>query len=123
MIPEWVKKYKTQGTTVKKIGKNYYLYYATSKRVAGRACPVSVQTYIGKITENGVVSERVSIKVGQTQACQLSALVPGLPDDMGKLIVLKVKGDWLYTKMGADMAERLKEKGIYDNGKVVFQHI
>lgn len=123
MLPEWVQQYKTQGTTVKKIGNNYYLYYATSKRVPGKAYPVSVQTYIGKITENGVVSERVSINVGQTQACLLSELVPGLLDDLGKLIVLKVKEDWLYTKMEYGMAGKLKEKGIYGNGKVIFQRI
>lgn len=123
MLPEWVERYKMQGTTVKKIGNNYYLYYATSKRVPGKPHPISVQTYIGKITENGVLSERVSLKVAQTQACLLSELIPGLPDDIGKLIVLKVKGEWLYTKMGASMAGRLKERGIYDDGKVVFQHI
>lgn len=47
------------------------LYYATSKRAAGKIYPVSIQPYIGKTTENGVVSERVSINVGQTQACKL----------------------------------------------------
>lgn len=123
MLPEWVQQYKTQRTTVKKIGKNYYLYYATSKRVPDKSYPVSVQSYIGKITENGVVSERVSINVGQTQACLLSELVPGLPDDLGKLIVLKVRGDWLYTKTGHGMVGRLKERGIYEDGKVVFQHV
>lgn len=123
VLPEWVQQYKTPGTTVKKIGNNYYLYYATSRRVPGKAYPVSVQAYIGKITENGVVSDRVSINVGQTQACLLSELVPGLPDDMGKLVVLQAKGSWLYTKMETGMMGRLKEKGIYDNGKVVFQHI
>ena len=123
MLPEWVQQFKTQGTTVKKIGNNYYLYYATSKRVPDKPYPVSVQTYIGKITENGVVSGRVSINVGQTQACLLSELVPGLPDDLGKLTVLKVRGNWLYTKAGHGMAERLKKRGIYEDGKVVFQHI
>lgn len=123
MLPEWVEQYKIQGTTVKKIGNNYYLYYATSKRVLDKPYPVSEQTYIGKITENGVFSERVSLKVGQTQACLLSELIPELPADMGKLIVLKVKGEWLYTKMSSGMAAKLKERGIYDNGKVIFQHI
>lgn len=120
MLPEWVQQYKTQGTTVKKIGNNYYLYYATSKRIPDKPYPVSVQTYIGKITENGVVCERVLINVGQAQACLLSEIVPGLPSDMGKLIVLNVRGDWLYTKTGHGMVERLKKRGIYEDGKVVF---
>lgn len=123
MLPEWVQKYKTRGTTVKKIGNNYYLYYATSKRVPDKPYPVSCQTYIGKITENGIVSERVSINVGQTQACLLSELVQGLPYDLGKVIVLKVRGNWMYTKMERGIAERLKERGMYDDGKVIFQHI
>ena len=123
MLPEWVQQFKAPGTTVKKIGNNYYLYYATSKRMPGKPYPVSVQTYIGKITENGVVSERVSINVGQTQACLLSELVPGLPDDLGKLIVLKVRGDWLYTKTGHGMVERLKRGRFMKMEKLFFRHI
>lgn len=119
MLPEWVQRYKGPGTTVKKIGNNYYLYFATSRRVPEKPYPVSSQTYIGKITESGVVSERVSINVGQTRACLLSELLPGLPDDLGKLTVLNIRGDWMYTKMGEGMAERLKERGLYDDGKVI----
>lgn len=123
MIPEWVQKYKQPGTTVKKIGNNYYLYHATSKWNSEKNYPESVQAYIGKITKNGVVNERVSIAVSKTEASLLSALIPGLPDDLGKLIVLKVKGEWLYTKTDAGQIKRLKERGIYNNGKVIFLHI
>lgn len=123
MIPEWVQKYKQPGTTVKKIGNNYYLYHATSKWNSEKNYPESVQAYIGKITKNGVVNERVSIAVSKTEASLLSALIPGLPDDLGKLIVLKVKGEWLYTKTDAGQIKRLKERGIYNHGKVIFLHI
>ena len=123
MIPEWVQKYKQPGTTVKKIGNNYYLYHATSKWNPEKNYPESVQTYIGKITKSGVVNERVSIAVSKTEASLLSALIPDLPDDLGKLIVLKVKGEWLYTKTDAGQIKRLKERGIYNNGKVIFLHI
>lgn len=123
MIPEWVQKYKQLGTTVKKIGNNYYLYHATSKWNPEKNYPESVQTYIGKITENGVANKKVSIDVGRTEASLLSALIPNLPDDLGKLIVLEVKGEWLYTKTDAGQIKQLKERGIYKDGKVIFLHI
>ena len=78
--------------TVKKIGNHYYLYHATSKWNPEKHYPESVQTYIGKITKDGVLNERVSIAVNETEACLLSELIEGLPDDLGNLIVLKIKG-------------------------------
>lgn len=120
MLPEWVQKYKKQGTTVKKIGDNYYLYRATSKWNPEKHSPESVQTYIGKITEEGVFNKRVSIDVSKTVASLLSGLIEGLPDELGNLIVLKIKGEWLYTKTDEEKIKQLKIRGIYDNGKVVF---
>lgn len=120
MLPEWVQKYKRPGTTVKKTGNNYYLYYVSSKWNLEKNYPESVQTYIGKITADGVVNGRVSIAVNKTEACLLSKLIKGLPNDLGNLIVLKVKGEWLYTKTAEKQIKCLKKRGIYDNGKVVF---
>lgn len=54
VYPDWVQKQKTTGTTVKKVGNNYYLYKHSSKRVPGKKNPVPVDTYIGKITSEGV---------------------------------------------------------------------
>lgn len=54
VYPDWVQAQRTKGTTVKKVGKNYYLYKHSSKRVEGKKWPVPVDTYIGKITRNGV---------------------------------------------------------------------
>lgn len=54
VYPDWVQKQKTRGTTVKKVGNNYYLYKHSSKRVPGKKNPVPVDTYIGKITPEGV---------------------------------------------------------------------
>lgn len=53
--PEWVQKYRTRGTTVKKKGDSYYLYKRTSRRVKGKKYPQPVDTYIGVITPNGVI--------------------------------------------------------------------
>lgn len=54
VYPDWVQKQKTTGTTVKKVGNNYYLYKHSSKRVPGKKNPVPVDTYIGKITPDGI---------------------------------------------------------------------
>lgn len=54
VYPEWVQKQKTRGTTVKKVGNNYYLYKHSSKRVPGKKYPVPADTYIGKITPDGI---------------------------------------------------------------------
>lgn len=120
MHPEWVQKYKKQGTTVKKIGNNYYLYHATSKWNPEKNYPESVQTYIGKITEDGVLNGKVSINVNKTEACILSGLIKELPDDLGNLIVLKIKEEWWYTRTDEKQIKRLKEMGVYENGKVIF---
>ena len=60
VYPDWVQEQKTRGTTVKKVGNNYYLYKHSSKRVQGKKNPVPVDTYIGKITPDGI--ERSSSK-------------------------------------------------------------
>ena len=54
VYPDWVQKQKKSGTTVKKVGNNYYLYKHSSKRVPGKKNPVPVDTYIGKITPSGI---------------------------------------------------------------------
>ncbi|MCL2747770.1 MAG: hypothetical protein FWE59_03845, partial [Oscillospiraceae bacterium] len=53
--PDWVNAFKEKGTSVKKVGNEYYLYRATSKRVPGKKYPQPVEEYIGTITREGVV--------------------------------------------------------------------
>lgn len=60
VYPDWVQKQKTTGTTVKKVGNNYYLYKHSSKRVPGKKNPVPIDAYIGKITPDGI--ERSDLK-------------------------------------------------------------
>ena len=55
VYPEWVQKQKTKGTSVRKVGNNYYLYKHSSKRIPGKKNPVPNDTYIGKITPDGIV--------------------------------------------------------------------
>ena len=123
MLPEWVIKYKHPGTTVKKIGNNYYLYYASSSRQEGKRYPVCHQTYIGKITPNGVLQDRVSINIGKTRASTLKALIPGLDGELGEVIALYVKKEWVCTQTGKEIMEELEERGICHDGKVIYQDI
>lgn len=58
VYPDWVQAYKKRGTTIKKVGSNYYLYKHTSKRVPGKKYPQPVDTYIGVITPDGVVESK-----------------------------------------------------------------
>ncbi len=57
--PDWVNAFKEKGTSIKKVGNEYYLYKATSKRVPGMKNPQPVETYIGRITRQGVVKSNV----------------------------------------------------------------
>ena len=55
VYPEWVQKHKTRGTSVRRVGNNYYLYKHSSKRVSGKKNPVPSDTYIGRITPEGII--------------------------------------------------------------------
>lgn len=54
--PDWVQAYRTRGKTVKKKGDSYYLYKRTSRRVPGKKYPQPVDTYIGIITPEGIIT-------------------------------------------------------------------
>ena len=56
VYPEWVQKYRERGTTIKKKGDSYYLYKRTSKRVPGKKYPQPVDTYVGIITPDGIIT-------------------------------------------------------------------
>ena len=56
IYPDWVQSYRTQGKTVKKKGDSYYLYKRTSRRVQGKKYPQPVDTYIGIITPEGIIT-------------------------------------------------------------------
>lgn len=55
VYPEWVQRHRTKGTTIRKVGNNYYLYKHSSKRVQGKKNPVPKDTYIGRITPEGII--------------------------------------------------------------------
>ena len=57
--PDWVNAFKGKGTSVKKVGNEYYLYRSTSKRIPGKKYPQPVETYIGTITKEGVITTNI----------------------------------------------------------------
>ena len=57
--PDWVNAFKVKGTSIKKVGNEYYLYHSTSKRIPGKKYPQPIQEYIGTITKEGVVRTNV----------------------------------------------------------------
>lgn len=57
--PDWVNAHKKKGTSVKKVGNEYYLYKTTSKRVPGKKNPQPISEYIGVITKDGVIQTNV----------------------------------------------------------------
>lgn len=114
--PDWVEKYKKEGTSVKKIGENYYLYKVTSERVAGKKYPVSRQTYIGKVTEAGVESSGVKIIPDQTEGTILAGVVPEVCEELREIVLIKVNGFWMYTKISQDQKDELKRYGLYEYG-------
>lgn len=73
--PEWVNKYKERGTSIKKVGDNYYLYKTTSKRVKGKDYPVTKSTYIGIITKGGLIETHNKIRKDENCKCALCGKV------------------------------------------------
>ena len=57
--PDWVNAFKEKGTSVKKVGNEYYLYHFTSKRIPGKKYPQPIYEYIGIITKEGVIRTNV----------------------------------------------------------------
>lgn len=112
--PEWVEKYKSKGTSVKKIGESYYLYKVTSVREKGKKHPVSQQIYIGKVTENGVESAGVRIIPGETEGAVLRNLAQGVGDELGETVLIRTEGGWMYTKTSEEKKRELKRLGLYD---------
>ena len=118
MLPEWVQKYREAGTTIKTIGGNYYLYRVTSKRVPGKKNPVSIQEYLGKITEEGIIDARKRIHLISTPAKTLGKLVGDVPKDLAGIILLGLKDEWYFTKITPSQIKQLTSLGLYENEKL-----
>lgn len=57
--PDWVERYHTKGTSIKKLKNGYGLYRCTSVYDKDKGYPKSVQEYLGMITEDkGFIAKR-----------------------------------------------------------------
>lgn len=87
--PDWVKEIKDnavpnygKGLAVKQIGDKYYLYKRSSKRVKGKKNPQVVETYIGAITQGGLILKERGLSQSEVVVCEygfsrvLQALCP-----------------------------------------------
>ena len=87
--PDWVNQYKQKGTAIKKVGNSYYLYKATSKRVPGKKYPQPLHSYIGTITQDGVII--TTIRKISTESVRVYEY--GFSYTLSKLIPAKFKKD------------------------------
>ncbi len=78
VYPDWVQAQRSKGTTVKKVGNQYYLYKHSSRRVPGKKYPQPVDTYIGVITPDGIIKakqRRISLSSTKVRECGFSKAV------------------------------------------------
>ncbi len=118
MIPKWVEKYRKPGTTIRKIGNGYYPYSSTSKTVEGKKYPVSVQNYLGRITEDGPTDAGKHIRISNTQAKRLGTRIPGIDGESADSILLEYQGEWYFTKIPATKVKKRMGMGLYQNEKL-----
>lgn len=59
--PDWVLKHKKEGHYINKSGNNYYLYRGHCEYKDGKNVRI-VDEYLGKITENGLIPSKGSVK-------------------------------------------------------------
>ena len=118
-FPTWVVKQQRPATTIKKIGDNYYLYYASSVYDPAKKKAKAVQSYLGKITESGVINDRIMINPGKCEVIKLGLLVSDISKDLKKLDVLKTGKAYYLLKSDQRKIDKLIKKGIYENGKII----
>ena len=88
-------------------------------RVPGRPWPVSVQSYVGKVTENGVVESGIRIEPSLTKAAVLKQLVPSVSSHLADIILLSVNDYWYFTELTDSQKEELEALCLYKDGVLV----
>ncbi len=121
--PDWVNAFKEKGTSVKKIGNEYYLYRSTSKGVPGKKCPQPVQQYIGIITREGVMKTHVrKISTNRVKVYEygmsfvLQSLLTGIAiEDLrppSELYLVETKQCDMLSEVTSEMSEILARLGV-----------
>lgn len=123
MHPDWVEKYHTEGTSVKKVKDSYYLYKVTSKKVKGKPYPVSIQKYIGRITQDGLIKkEKLTFVLGVDKIVILADLVDDLEIKdkkvLNKIGVIESNGAYYCGKLTDTQIAVIKKYFEYEDNKV-----
>ena len=120
MFPDWVNKFKTKSSTIKKIGNNYYLYKATSYYDSSSKKPVSIQEYIGKITADGVQTKKILLDLSEVEVVPLNSIYTSTTYNLNNIYLLKFKSEYYFSKLSKQQLKIVKELQLYDNGKFIF---
>lgn len=123
MYPDWVEKHHTRGTSIKVISGAYYLYGVTSKRVAGKKYPVSIQKYIGRITKNGLIKPEKITFIPEVDSIVILSDIINIDDEKDKTTLSKVGviriGDIYYCgNISSKIIKVIKKYFHYSEGKI-----
>ena len=123
MYPKWVEKYHTEGTSIKEKNGNYYLYKVSSKRVKGKKYPVSVQKYIGKITEESLIEpDRVYFTPGVDKVIHIVELCNKIMEKdleiLSKIYVIKIDEDYYCGNLSTKEISVIKRYLNIENNKI-----
>lgn len=122
-FPEWARRVKEQyqGTQLRRVGNNIYLYAVTSRRIPGKKYPVLFQSYMGIVTQAGLVEpQSFQFRPMETEVCLLENL-PGVSgvvftaDEWKTVrhICLVRNGDnWFYPGLSSSEEQILQEKQL-----------
>ena len=123
--PDWVENEHIKGTSIKQIGDNYYLYSVTSKYSKEKGYPISIQRYIGKITEDGLIEpDKISFIPSKDKLALLKNVISldlyNIVDKAAieNLPVLVINGNY-YTGNIASKTEKILIKHLdYKDGVI-----
>lgn len=122
MFPDWVEKYHTKGTSVKKINNSYYLYKVTSRYSKEKGYPVSIQKYLGKITEFGLIeATKVYFTPGIDEIIPLKDLIDIKDKDLdiiGNIGIVIINGKYYTGKLNSKEKKTLTKYVSYNEGKI-----
>lgn len=124
MLPDWVKKYKEKGTTIRKIGNQYYKYKIHSERRPGKKYPVLVQDeLIAIINEEGYKesvnkvinpfeTEHKTLYEFKDNGIYIEEFNKDEINELNKIVLIKIKNHWYF------LALTEKQKEILEKHKV-----
>ncbi len=124
MFPSWVLKYKEPGTTIRKIGNNFYKYKVHSERKPGRKYPVLItDELLGTITKNGFISSKKKLIIpSEIEVKSLydfannGLFIEEYGDDdieiLKRIYVMKINDKFYFTKLDSVSKKLLEKHGV-----------